>query len=260
MYRDPWASSPSRRRRPATCTSSVFVDPNQSMPQTSSISFWRGSTVPAFAISMCRRSNSRRGRSSGSAPCVADPRARVEADVADLDHVGRRRRIRSAAAEDGADAGDQLGHAERLHEVVVGAELEPHDAIGLEPSGGEHDDRHPRRRADRPADVAAVDVGQHEVEQDDVRLVPAHRLEPRRAGRGDLDSVPLALQRRSQRVRDGLLVLDDDHPCRPGRRRHQRLVGGHSGSVGGSGLDSGPGRRAPTGASVGVAAYPADAA
>ena len=219
-----------------------------------------GSTVPAFAISMCRRSNSRRGRSSGSAACVADrvrgSRRTSPISITSSAGAGSAR----AAAQDGADPGDQLGHAERLHEVVVGAELEPHDAVGLEPAGGEHDDRHPRRRADRPADVAAVDVGQHEVEQDDVRLVPAHRLEPRRAGRGDLDPVPLALQRRSQRVRDRLLVLDDDHPCRPRRRRHQRLVGRHPGSVGGSGLDPGPGRRAPTGASVGVAAYPANAA
>ena len=74
------------------------------------------------------------------------------------------------AAEDRAHAGDHLGAAERLDHVVVGAELEADDAVGLRAAGGEDDDRDARAGADRAADVAAVAVGQVEVEQDQVRL------------------------------------------------------------------------------------------
>src|SRR6185312_14730288 len=69
----------------------------------------------------------------------------VDRDVADLDGGGggrggrRRRGAVAGAAQHGPDAGDQLGHAERLHEVVVGAQLEADDAVGLEAAGGEHD-------------------------------------------------------------------------------------------------------------------------
>ena len=223
-------SAARRRRRPgggasaATCTSSVFVDPNQSTPHTSSISLERASTVPAFAMSVCSRSNSRRGSSSGSPAWRGRVPAGVELDVAHLD--GRRRRrgrgrrgALAGAAQHGADAGDELGHAERLHQVVVGAELEADDAVGLEAAGGEHDDRHLRRRADGAADVAPVDVGQPQVEQDDVGLGPAHRLDARGAGRRQLDPEALALERRAQRIRDRRLVLDHDHLPTPHRGR-----------------------------------------
>ena len=92
-------------------------------------------------------------------------------EAADRDRrLGRLRLGGLHAAQDGAHAGDHLGAAERLDDVVVGAELEPDDAVGLGPAGGEDDDRDAAAGADRAADVAAVAVGQVEVEQDQVGL------------------------------------------------------------------------------------------
>ena len=50
-------------------------------------------------------------------------------------------RLRSP--EYGPDACHHLAGAERLHDVVVGAELEPDDPVGLFSARGEHDDRNP---------------------------------------------------------------------------------------------------------------------
>ena len=85
---------------------------------------------------------------------------------------------RLGAAQHRPDAGDHLGAAERLDHVVVGAELEADDAVGLGAAGGEDDDRDARAGADRAADVAAVAVGQVEVEQDQVGV---ELLRPARA-------------------------------------------------------------------------------
>ena len=56
-------------------------------------------------------------------------------------------RLRAAArvggaAQHRADARDDLRGRERLDDVVVGADLEADDAVGLGPARGEHDDRH----------------------------------------------------------------------------------------------------------------------
>ena len=48
---------------------------------------------------------------------------------------------RLGATQDGADAGRHLAGRERLHHVVVGAELEPDDAVDLLDVGGEQDHR-----------------------------------------------------------------------------------------------------------------------
>ena len=92
---------------------------------------------------------------------------------------------RPAAAERGPDAGDQLGHLERLAHVVVGARLEAHDDVDRVRAGREHDDRRRGLAADRAADLEAVEPRQHDVEQDEVRVVGAPALEPLVAvGRG----------------------------------------------------------------------------
>src|SRR6266540_4831508 len=48
-----------------------------------------------------------------------------------------RDRLRLGTPEHGADAGRELARGERLRDVVVGAELEPDDAVGLLTAGGE---------------------------------------------------------------------------------------------------------------------------
>ena len=70
MKRGSAESSPSLRRRLDTWTSSVFVEPNQLVSQTSSMRRSRVMTVPASLSSSWSSSNSRRVRSS-SLPCRA---------------------------------------------------------------------------------------------------------------------------------------------------------------------------------------------
>ena len=57
-------------------------------------------------------------------------RRHVELHVADAHHVGVRQ-VAVDPPQDGADARDELPRAERLREVVVGAELEADELVGL---------------------------------------------------------------------------------------------------------------------------------
>ena len=82
-----------------------------------------------------------------------------------------------------ADAGDELAEPERLHDVVVGADLQEPDAVELVLAGGDDDDRHVGAGADAAADLAAVEIGETEVEQDEVGGLggvdaPRRRCEP----------------------------------------------------------------------------------
>ena len=73
----------------------------------------------------------------------------VEDDVADADRLGGVGRS-FGPAQDRPDAGDQLARAERLGQVVVGAQLEPEQLVELVVPGGEHHDRDRRVAAQLP--------------------------------------------------------------------------------------------------------------
>ena len=69
-------------------------------------------------------------------------------------------------------------HLERLRQVVVGPELQAHDAIHHLPACGQHQDRRADAAlAQRPADVEAVAARQHHVEQDDVEGLARRALD-----------------------------------------------------------------------------------
>jgi hypothetical protein len=72
------------------------------------------------------------------------------------------------APQDRLDARQQLALAERLGDVVVGAQLQAHDAVHLFLASGEDDDRQVEGFAQPPRDGEAVLVGQLEVEDDQV--------------------------------------------------------------------------------------------
>ena len=85
------------------------------------------------------------------------------------------------AAQQGADAGDQLAQVVRLGEVVVGAHLEAEDLVHLVRLHGEHEDGLPQAElADLAAEVEPVAVGQAHVEDDELRGVIASEGRPRR--------------------------------------------------------------------------------
>ena len=66
--------------------------------------------------------------------------------------------------------GDQLPRAERLGEVVVGADGEADDEVGLGVAGGEHQHRHRSVALDLAAHLEAVEAREHEVEHHEVGL------------------------------------------------------------------------------------------
>ena len=98
--------------------------------------------------------------------------------------------VRRGPAQRRAHARDELGQLERLRHVVVCAELEADDDVDRVARGREDHDRDAARLADLPADLVAVEPGQHEVEDDEVERLAAEPLEPFSpvGGTGDLEA------------------------------------------------------------------------
>ena len=94
--------------------------------------------------------------------------------------LGRRR-----SAQRRAEPGEELVHAERLGDVVVGAGVEGGDLVGLAFAHREHDDRHVGPAAQAADHLDAVDAGQAEVEDDEVGVLARgeRRALPRRSAR-----------------------------------------------------------------------------
>ena len=103
---------------------------------------------------------------------------------------------------------NQLAGAERLHYVVVGADLEPNDAVGLLPARAQHDDRDLRAAPQLPADVVARSVGQPDVEQHQLGAELLCQLEAVGSRRGNRAVPPFPGECICQRLRDRGLVLD----------------------------------------------------
>src|SRR5690349_4611306 len=138
----------------------------------------------------------------GPTRLVADA---VELELAEGDRVARRRGS-VAAPEDRAHPCRELARRERLRHVVVGAELEPHDAVGFLTARGEEDHGQARASPDPAAEREAVRPRQHHVEHDEARLALLDEL-PR--------GVPVRRRQRAEAV--ALEVANDDVP-------HDRLV------------------------------------
>ena len=74
-------------------------------------------------------------------------------------------------AEDGSDPGGQLPCAERLDDVVVGAELQAGHSIGFVLWGREHDHRDLGAASDITEHLETVDSGEHDIEDDQIGLL-----------------------------------------------------------------------------------------
>ena len=177
---------------------------------------WRmrnASSSNAFGLSGTTspsRSSRRPPRSAWTGPEVDDGRRGLDRD----------RLVR--AAEQRADPGGQLAQAERLGDVVVGAELEADDLVELGILGRQHHDRHARLGPDDPADLDPGQLGEHQVEEDEVRPLgaePDQRLAPvgRRTTRKP--SVSSASTSASRRVGSSSTTRIVRAICRSGYRR-----------------------------------------
>ena len=135
----------------------------------------------------------------------------IERDRAVGERLGRRRGA-VRPPQQRAHARHQLVRAERLREVVVGAQLEADDALGLLGAGGQHDDRDRRGRlvgTKQPADLQAVDVRQHQVEHQQLRRTRRDRLQRLAAGGGALGEETGLVEITSDELGDVRIVLDD---------------------------------------------------
>lgn len=142
------------------------------------------------------------------------PGRRVETQPAPGQRAGPVHRYGGpGAAQHGVDPQDQFARAERFGDIVVGAGLQPEDAVLLVTAGGEHDD------GDRPvlphsaADLEAVHGGEHQVQDDEVGPV---RREPCQRGgtvAGLLDGVTGAVQIADDDLGDGRVVVHDEDPA-----------------------------------------------
>ena len=129
----------------------------------------------------------------------------VDDDVAVVDAVVSQ--TRTDAAQYGADAGDQLGHRERLGHIVVGAGVEAAHAVRLLAARGQHDDRQVAGLGLAPDAAAHLDarqLGQHPVQQHQIGQPLVDLQHALLAVGGDDDAVALflevVLKERRQRV------------------------------------------------------------
>ena len=82
----------------------------------------------------------------------------------------------------GPEPRGQFADAERLLDIIVGAEIERLDLLRLAIARGEHDHRRRRELADVAQNVLAVPIGQAEVENDEIGR--AGRRQPQSLGAG----------------------------------------------------------------------------
>ena len=113
----------------------------------------------------------------------------VELQIADFQKLGGGR----LPAEMNLDARDQFADEEGLDDVVIGAQLQTHDAIGFGSAGGQENDGSMRELRMRPnglADLQSVGIRQHDVENDKVGLFAAAELDGALAGREPVKAKP----------------------------------------------------------------------
>ena len=147
-----------------------------------------------------------------------DPARRVDAQVGEGEH--RARGPRRAAAQQRVQPRDELLDRERLDEVVVGARLQPGDAVGdLVARGEDADRRVVARRAQPRRDGVPVDAGQDDVEDDRRRWLRRDRRQRRFAVGGRAHGEALEAQSALEGHADRGLVVDDEDEGR--RRRGQ---------------------------------------
>ena len=119
--------------------------------------------------------------------------------------LARHRLLRAAhlgSAQRRLDAAGELAQRERLGDVVVGAQLQPHHLVDLLGLGRQHDDRHRAAAAQPPADLEAVEPREHEVEHDEIERLLLEALQ-RLAAVGGLDDVVALLAKRDTTAASG---------------------------------------------------------
>ena len=138
-------------------------------------------------------------------------RPQVDAQPTDGEDAGLAAHL--DATQKRSDAGFELGAGIGLDDVLVGTRVEEADNVGLVVAGRGHDDRHVRDRTDHPHQVLAVDIGQTEVEYDQIRSVVDDRLQARHRHRLRSHHMTGRRQCPDREVADLVVVLDHQDGC-----------------------------------------------
>lgn len=117
-----------------------------------------------------------------------------------------------AAAQDGLDAGEQFVDVEGFTQVIVRSEPEAKDLIGVEATGGQHDDRRADVVLAQPlADFQPAHARQHQIEDDHLQSRLVAEFEGSAAIAGEPDGVALRFEGLAQHLGQGLIVLNDQN-------------------------------------------------
>jgi len=119
------------------------------------------------------------------------------------------------------DPSEQLRHGEGLGHIVISPQAQPHHLVELGSLGREHDDGHVVAALPQGLQhLEAVDVGQHDVQDHQVQVPLADRLEGRPTIGGSDCLVAVQLEVHLQSAEDRVVVLDDQdalaHGCLAG--------------------------------------------
>ena len=161
--------SPSLRRSPRTCESTVRWPEPSRQPQTSASSCSREKTDAGPRGQQRQQVELGRGQVHDLAaePHAAAPPGRSPARRRRTRVAGRRRPPLDPPQQR-AHARDELARGERLGHVVVGADGEPDEQVGLLAARGQHQHRHRPVALHAAADLEPVEPGQHQVEHHEV--------------------------------------------------------------------------------------------
>ena len=118
----------------------------------------------------------------------------------------------SGAPKERPYAGDELADRKWLGHVVVGAGLEAADLVRFLPAGREHEDRQDRvSLADGFANLVAVDVGQHQVENHAVDVLRSCKLDRFFTLCRVYDPIPFEPQAVGEPERESWIILDEQN-------------------------------------------------
>jgi hypothetical protein len=144
--------------------------------------------------------------------------------VADVHHerpVGEERPLGLGpfgAPQQGSRARDELVGAEGLGDVVVGAELEPDDAVALLGLGRDHDDgdgRRARLGAQRAADLEARHARQHQVQDREIDGVVSRVGQRLGARRREMRGPAVLFDVTSDQLADVAIIFRNENVHRP---------------------------------------------
>jgi hypothetical protein len=116
------------------------------------------------------------------------------------------------APQNGPYAGGQFAGIERLGKVVVGAQFEADDAVGVLAAGGEHEDGEFALLAEAAQDFEAIHAGEHNVKDNQAKVAAESRFETAATVGFALHGVAVALQQLLQQRAKFGVIIDDEYP------------------------------------------------